>query len=221
MRYRFTEREIENALNKMIIIIDSREQKASSYKSEWDRNQVRYYSTEEYKKYNKECKIPKKDLFEANLPAGDYSAMIPKGTLEGINRALWFDKYTIVEKKGSINELAGNIKVTNGEKKRLDNEFARLKANGTKHRILIEDALYFKHMYEGTGDHKHGWKSSVSLLGAIDRSLSEWGTELIPVPKEYMAKRIYAILRNDVRTCLREHFEIKDINKFVEVELNE
>ena len=32
---------------------------------------------------NKECKIPKKDLFEANLPAGDYSAMIPKGTLEG------------------------------------------------------------------------------------------------------------------------------------------
>ena len=76
-------------------------------------------------------------------------------------------------------------------------------------------------MYEGTGDHKHGWKSSASLLGAIDRSLSEWGTELIPVPKEYMAKRIYAILRNDVRTCLREHFEIKDINKFMEVELNE
>ncbi len=218
MRYRFTEREIEKALDNLVIIIDSREQKASSYKSEWDRMKVKYYSKDEFTKYNKVDKIAKKDLFEANLPAGDYSAMLPKGVLKGIDRALWFDKYTIVEKKGSIDELAGNIKVTNGEKKRLDNEFARLKANNTKHRIFIEDALFFKHCYELTGQHNHGWKDGNSLMGAIDRAVSEWETEIIPVPKEYMARRIYATLRNDVRVCLRENFNIKDVYKFVEVE---
>lgn len=214
MRLRFTEREIEKALDKLVIIIDSREQQSEKYKHEWNRNEVKFYSKEEYEKFNKIDKVAKKDLFEAALPAGDYSCMIPRGAL--LDRAIWFDKVTVIEKKGSINEIAGNIKVTNGEYKRLCNEFARLKANGTRHRIFMEDHLYFKHLYEGTGDQRHGWKNQDSLAGAIDRALSEWGTELIPVPSEYMPRRIYSTLRNDARTYLREYFLFDKIDQVME-----
>lgn len=215
MRFRLTQREIDKALDNLVIIMDSREKGTSPalYKSQWDREQVEYYCKEDFEKYNKVDKIAKKDLFESNLSAGDYSCFIKKGAIPGIDRALWFDKVTIVEKKGSINELAGNLKVTNGEYIRLCNEFSKLKANGTRHRILMEDHLFFKHLYEGTGDQRHRWKSQDSLAGAIDRALSEWGTELIPVPKEYMARKIYSILRNDARTFLKEYFELDSIDK--------
>lgn len=211
MRFRFTEREIEQALDKLVILIDSREQDANKYKSIWDREQVKYYSKEEFVKYNKVDKVAKKDLFEPNLPSGDYSCMLPKGTLKGIDRAIWFDKVTIVEKKKNINEIAGNLKVTNGEYKRLTNEFARLKANGTRHRILVEDALFFKHLYKGTGDQRHGWKNQDSLVGAVDKALSDWGTELIPIDAEFMPRKIYSILRNDARAYLREFFKLDNL----------
>lgn len=215
MRYRFTEREIEKALDNMVIIVDTREQDYKKYKSSWDREQVKYYTKEDYLRFNKKDKVAKKDLYEAKLPAGDYSAMLPPNSLKGIERALWFDKATIVEKKGSINEITGNVSVTSGEYLRLCNEFARLKANKTKHRILMEDSLYFNHLYEGTGEQFHRYKSQDSLAGAIDRSLSEWGTELIPIAAEYMPRKIYSILRNDVRVYLREYFLIEDMEKMV------
>lgn len=208
MRYRFTKREIEEGLKKLVIIIDSREQKAEGYKAEWDREQIKVYSKEDFDYWNLKKKKAKKDLYEPCLPAGDYSAMLPAGALRGIERAIWFDKKTVIEKKSDIDELAGNI----GKKDltRLRNEFARLKANGTRHRIFIEDGLYFKHLYEGTGNQKHGWSSQESLGCAISRELSVWGTELIPIPKEYMAREIYRKLKYDVKYILEEEFGILD-----------
>lgn len=208
MIYKFTRREIEEALKSLYIIIDTREQKSEGYLSQWDREQVKTYSMRDFERYTKSKKIAKKDLIEPVLSAGDYSAMLPKSALKGIDRALWFDKHTIIEKKGSIDELAGNI----GKKDitRLRNEFTRLKANNTKHRIFIEDGLYFKHLYEGTGNQRHGWKSQESLSCAISRELSVWGTELIPVPREYMAQEIYKKLKYDVRQILMENFNIVD-----------
>ena len=208
MRYRFTKREIEEALKKLVIIIDSREQRSEGYKAEWDREQIKTYSREDFLFLNVEKKKAKKDLYEPSLPAGDYSAMLPAGALRGIERAIWFDKKTIIEKKADIDELAHNI----GKKDlvRLRNEFARLKANGTRHRIFIEDGLYFKHLYEGTGNQKHGWSSQESLGCAISRELSVWGTELIPIPQEYMSREIYRKLKYDVKYILEEEFGILD-----------
>ena len=208
MIYKFTTREIDEALKSLFIVVDTREQKSDGYLSQWDRDNVKTYSMRDFEKYTKEKKIAKKDLIEPVLSAGDYSAMLPKGTLKGIERALWFDKHTIIEKKASINELAHNI--GKSDIIRLRNEFARLKANGTRHRIFIEDGLYFKHLYEGTGNQKHGWKSQESLSCAISRELSNWGTELIPVPREYMAQEIYKKLKYDVRQILIDNFSIVD-----------
>lgn len=212
MRYRFTQREIENALKELVIIIDSRERKSENYKKEWNREKIKCYSKEDFLYLNEVKKMAKKDLYEPSLPSGDYSAMLPKGSLRGIDRAIWFDKKTIIEKKSNIDELAHNI--SKKDIIRLRNEFARLKANGTKHRIFIEDGLYFKHLYEGTGGQKHGWKSQESLGCAISRELSNWGTELIPVPTEYMAREIYRKLKYDVKTILEQEFEIKELENF-------
>ena len=209
--FKFTTREIEQAMKKLIVVVDSREQKAEGYKSEWKRDNVRSYSKEDFDYYNLVKKTPKKDLIEPVLPAGDYSAMLPPNTFKGIERALWFDKVTVVEKKANINEIAGNISKT--DRIRMRNEFARLKANGTRHRIFIQDTLYFKHIYEGSSDQKHNWATQNSLKGAIDRELSVWETELIPVPAEYMAREIYSKLKNDVRTYLEEHFCIENMDK--------
>lgn len=211
MRYRFTQREIDKALDSLVIILDSREQDGEGYKKEWERDKIKTYSKEDYDFLYSSKKKAKKDLYEAVLPAGDYSAMLPAGTLRGIDRALWFDMKTVVEKKGSINELAGNI----GKKDltRLRNEFARLKANGTRHRIFIEDTLYFKHLYEGSGNQKHGWSSQESLSCAISRELSNWETELIPIPKEYMAREIYKKLKYDVRDILMKELNITELEE--------
>ncbi|MGL5714893.1 MAG: hypothetical protein ACRCX2_17890, partial [Paraclostridium sp.] len=84
MRVKFTEAEIKKIMNNMTIIIDGREQKAELYKRWYDNHNLKYIDKEEAKKMRKAGFY--------SLSAGDYSAMLPVGSIPGFDREIWFDK---------------------------------------------------------------------------------------------------------------------------------
>lgn len=197
MRLKFTESELNKILKNLVIIIDSREQKAEPYKKWFDKNNIKFISKDEAKKMRKEAHY--------HLEQGDYSAMLPKGSIEGIDREIWFDKDIVIEKKGNIKELAGNFSKDQGA--RIEKEFAHLKANGTKVYIFVEDNLMDKHIREGKEQHIGLWKKE-TLYARFKSFEAMYGTVLRPIGAEYMASEIYNTLYYHVRAILKREFEI-------------
>lgn len=121
-RYKFTEKEITELVNSMVILIDTREKKF-----------------EHITKYFDKVGIPYKIK---SLKYGDYSFYIPQNEKLGILRDLYFDDEIIVERKNSLDEIAGNF--TNG-RDRFEKEMCLAPTSKV---IVIENASY-KDMCEG------------------------------------------------------------------------
>ena len=100
----------------MTILVDTREKNNSHLCEYWDRKGVLY----------------KKKA----LDYGDYSFMIPKNAILDIPRDVYFDKEIMVERKGSAEELSGNL---TKERDRLEKELSL--APKTKV-ILLENCSY-------------------------------------------------------------------------------
>jgi ERCC4-type nuclease len=91
---------------------------------------------------------------DRSLDTGDYSAMIDDCTLE---------HEVIVERKGSLSELAGNL---TADRQRFEDEMIRAKANGIKVFLLIEDA-------EWADIINHNYRSKL-LPKSFSASLLSW-----------------------------------------------
>lgn len=189
MRYRFTETEIKKALKDLTIIVDTRE-KANDHVLAW------------FKAKKKPYKVQK-------LEQGDYSCFLPKGTLKGIERDLYFDKLIVVERKASIDEIASNFSTS--DYPRISKEFAILKANNTKVRLFIEDKLFHKHLREGKYRSRYEPKTLHARIKGFE---AEYNTTIEAIPSEYMGSEIYNTLYYEVRNYLLRNFN-------VEVESNE
>lgn len=201
MRLKFTDQEIKKILKNLTIIIDSREQKAGPYKKWFDRNHIAYISKEEAEKMKKKTAYC--------LSHGDYSAMLPPGSIPGVDFEIWFDKDIVIEKKGNIKELAGNFSKDNGS--RINTEFAHLNKYGTKVYIFLEDQLMDKHMREGKEQHIGLWRKE-SLYARFKTFEAAYGTVIRPISADYMAGEIYNTLYYHVRAILKQDF---DINKYL------
>ena len=114
--FKYTDKEMTELISSMVILIDTREQKSDHITSYFDRKNVNY----------------KKKA----LSYGDYSFMVPKNEALSIPRDLYFDKKVCIERKGSLEEISGNL--TNG-RDRFEKELSL--APGTKV-FLIENADY-------------------------------------------------------------------------------
>ena len=90
IRYKFTDKELKQALNNLTILVDTREQKNEHILDAFNKLKVNY-------------KVQKLDF-------GDYSCFIPKGSFEGQARDIYFTNDIAIERKASIDELAGNLK---------------------------------------------------------------------------------------------------------------
>lgn len=115
-KYHYTDKEITEIISSMIILIDTREKNIKHITDYFDRKEVQY-------------KIKA-------LSYGDYSFVIPKNEALSIPRDLYFDKKVCIERKGSLEEISGNL--TNG-RDRFEKELSL--APGTKV-LLIENADY-------------------------------------------------------------------------------
>lgn len=135
--YKYTDKEKEALRNSMVILVDTREQKNDHVLKYFDDQGVKYKSQK--------------------LDYGDYSFMLPKNEELSIPRDISFAKEIMVERKGSLEEISGNL--TNG-RDRLEKEFALAPKNKV---LLIENATYGD-MVMGNYDTKYNRKSFWSSI---------------------------------------------------------
>lgn len=108
---------MEELIESMVILIDTREKVNSHILEYFDRKGIKYKSKA--------------------LDRGDYSFMIPANEKLSIPRDLYFDKKIIVERKGSLEELSGNL---TKERDRLEKELSLAPQNKV---LLVENANYY------------------------------------------------------------------------------
>ena len=115
--YKYTEKEKDEIISSMVVIIDTREQKV-----------------DHIKKYFEKSKIP---FVVKKLDYGDYSFYIPANESLSIPRDIYFDKEIIVERKASLEELSGNLVAA--DRARFEKELCLAPPHKV---LLIENASY-------------------------------------------------------------------------------
>lgn len=115
-KFKYTDKEFNELIKSMTILIDTREQEFQHIADYFDSKKIPY----------------KKKA----LDFGDYSFMIPKNEELNIPRDVYFDKDIVVERKGSLEEISGNL--TNG-RDRLEKEFSLAPKSKV---LLIENGTY-------------------------------------------------------------------------------
>ncbi|KNZ41395.1 ERCC4 domain-containing protein [Acetobacterium bakii] len=171
--YRYTESETKKILKTMIIICDTREQNNQHIKSCLEKKSIPYQ--------------------DKALNFGDYSAVIPAHPEMGILRPLLFDRSVVIERKGSLEELSGNL--TQG-RERFKDELIR--STGADVHLMIEGRGYediIKHNYQT----KFSEKAFISSLFSLQ---CEFGLKLAFVEPEYSGLYIYWVLYYHVRNIL-------------------
>lgn len=166
MRYKFTDKEIDAISKSIVILIDTREQNNSHIKQFLDNKQIKY-------------KVKKLDF-------GDYSCMLPMGSFEGQERDIYFDRDIVIERKNSIDEIAGNFK---DDGTRLKTELAHLNKYGIKYYFLVEDPNYDINIRQGNYRSQYDPKA---LYNRIKKSIEiRYNTFVRPISKEVIGSEIY------------------------------
>ncbi|WP_368488460.1 ERCC4 domain-containing protein [Clostridium sp. BJN0013] len=214
MRYKFTDKEVNELLNKIIILIDSREQ-ANSHILEW------------FDKHKKSFKVQKLDY-------GDYSCFLPAGSFKGQQRDILFTDELVIERKFCIDELAMNLKdnktnlneikketidllgkeylakVLKTDYNRLKYEFANMNRYNIEFYIFLEDENFDRNIRYGNYRAQYDPKTLYARLKGLER---EFHTIIRPCSEEVMGSEIYNTLRYGVRNILvhRGFIETQDI----------
>ena len=182
MNYKFSDKELKEILKKMVILTDTRE-KTNKHITDWfDKNKIKY-------------KVKKLDY-------ADYSVYLPAGSIKGIERDIYFTDSICIERKNSIDEVAGNFK---DDAVRLKNELLSLNKYDVKYFIFLEDALFHKHIRNGNFRSMYDSKTLYARFKGLE---AEFNTVIVPISKEYMASEIYNTLYYHVRAILKREFEI-------------
>ena len=131
-RYKYTEREFDDIIRSMTILVDTREQVNDHITNYFDK-----------------AGIPWK---KKALDYGDYSFFVPENPELSIQRDLYFDNEIMIERKGSLEELSGNL---TQERDRIEKEFALAPPRKV---LLIENASY-EDLVNGNYDTKYNNKA--------------------------------------------------------------
>ena len=171
--YRYTETELKKILKTLVILCDTREQ-----------------NNRHIKGYLENKSIPYQDKA---LNFGDYTAMIPAYPDMGILRELFFDQSIVIERKGSLNELSGNL--TQG-RERFKDELTR--ASAAEVHLMIEG-----NSFSDIINHRYTTQFKENAYVASLLSMQcEYGFNLIFIDAENAGLYIYSILYYHVRKTL-------------------
>lgn len=136
-KFYYTDKELDELVKSQVILVDTREKNNQHLLDAWDK-----------------AKIPHK---KKALERGDYSFMLPANERLNIPRDLYFDKEVIVERKGSLEEISGNL---TKERDRLEKELALAPLTKV---LLIENAQY-KDICTGNYKTEYNKKSFLASL---------------------------------------------------------
>lgn len=168
----FKDKELKELLKTLVIIIDTREQE-NSHITDYFKNRNINYITEK-------------------LDYGDYTCMLPKNLDYGITRDIYFHNNIIIERKGSLEELSGNL---TKDRNRIEDEFTRAKG---KIILMVENAAYediINHNYKT----KYEPKAFIASLKAYEARYNLFSSF---VQKKYTGQYIYLTLYYFAREIL-------------------
>lgn len=166
-----TNKERVDIIQDMIIIVDTREKKWNHIQEYFDKNHIKY-------------KVEKLDV-------GDYSFILPNYP------ELKLDKMFLIEKKNSLDELAGNF--TKG-RERFKREFGRMKPNQKIHLVL--ENFTWRKLLNGSyrsGFSPNAYKSSL-IAWSIKYDFCVWnvvtqdsGEIIYEILKKELEQKLYSI----------------------------
>ncbi len=162
IRYHFTESEIKQLLETIVIVYDTREQQNGhilNYFEKWG--------------------IPVK---RQKLDVGDYSCFIPANPELGLYRDLYLN--TVVERKANIDEICGNLR--KDTQHAFENELIR--AQKCKFVLFVEqldfDEKLSRHEYRSQYDPK-------ALKARLESLKAKYNFEIVPMAKNAIGHNIY------------------------------
>lgn len=171
-----TDKELKLVLNNMEIIIDSREQENSHIIDVFKKQGIPYVVSK--------------------LDTGDYSFIVKpvaEINFEGAN----FRDLVVLERKGSITELSGNIAQ---ERERFCRELQRAKDGGMDFTILVEDGSF-----ENIIEHKYRTNlNEKSFIASLLTFKYRYGISIEFIPKKYAGAWIYRHLYYYARNYFKE-----------------
>lgn len=185
IRYKFTDKEIDRIKNNIIVLVDTNEQENSHITDFFDKKKIPYR--------------------KMKLAYGDYSCMIPKGTIGEFTRDIYFDRDFAIERKNSIDELAGNLKQ---DAARLKKELAHLNMYEMKYLVFIEDPNYETNLRMGNYRSEY---DPFTLMNRLYKMVeAEYNTVIVPVDKSVMGSKIYYKLQSYVYALFKHKGFILD-----------
>ena len=178
IRYKFKDKEIATIKKNLVVLIDTREQRNEHIKEFFEKKNINF-------------KIHKLDY-------GDYSIMIPKNAIEGLERDIYFDRDIVIERKANIDELANNLKK---DGVRIKTELAHINKYNIRCYLLIEDPNYDYNIRNG--NYRSNYKPE-SLYGNIKKSIEmRYNTFVRPISKSMIGSEIYNTLESFVYERLK------------------
>lgn len=178
MRFKFKDVEIKEILKHMVVIVDTREQANRHILDSFDRLKVKY-------------EISKNDF-------GDYTAKLPVGSFEGQTRDIYFDRHIVIERKNSIDEIAGNLK----DDVRLNTELAHLNKYNIKYFIFIEDENFDENIRNSNYRSQYNNKALYARLKTLE---ARYNTIIRPISKDCIGSEIYNTLKYYIREQLKNN----------------
>lgn len=173
MKHYYTASEYKKLLESMVILVDTREQKDEDIVKWFDDNGIKHKSRA--------------------LKTGDYSFMIPKNIELGVTFDTYFNDNFIVERKNSVDELAGNFSKTDKDSGRIMREFARMEHMDNCHLIIENDSI--ADVLDGNYRSALNSDSFLRTLLTLQRRT---GLKIWFVHTEYMGKMIYELCKSEL-----------------------
>lgn len=174
-KYYFTDKEADMLRKSIGILVDTRENENSHITNWFDKKKIKWKSKA--------------------LERGDYSFYIPQNEQLNIPRDIYFDKEIIIERKGSLEELAGNL---SKERDRFEKELALAPANKV---LLIENANYDDIV---RGNYNFTKYSAKSFWGSIHSFWHKYNIPIIFMPdKEYSGIFIKGFFEYYLKSIIR------------------
>ena len=166
MRYKFTEKETKKILDNLTILIDTRENSNSHIIDFFNKKKIHY-------------KVQKLDF-------GDYSCMIPRGTIDRFTSDIYFTNDFVIERKSGIDELANNLK---DDAARLKKELAHLNMYQIRYLIYVEDLNFEENLRQNNFRSQY---DPFTLMQRLYKGIeAEYNTVIVPVDKKIIASKIY------------------------------
>ena len=135
--YKYTDKEKQQLIDSMVMLVDTREKKNQDILAFWDKKGIKY-------------KTKKLDYC-------DYSFMIPANDDLNIPRDIYFDKRIAIERKGSLEEISGNL--TNGR-----DRFEKELSLAPERKLLLIENGSFEDIATGNYNTQYNKKSFMAGL---------------------------------------------------------